>query len=71
MPTVRIPTEEDLLVWWVWYQIMGSMQQDLEHPETIGDWIGEFHGAANDDIHRILYEELVEFREKFCSPEAK
>lgn len=67
----QIPTEQDLLEWWIWFQIMGALQEDLRDRSIVADWVAQYTVLSPTDVHQTLYDEVEEFREVFFPPESE
>jgi len=62
-----IPTEQELLAWWLFYQLDFVAPGDLT-PELVDRLLTTFKQRGNDSIYRELHEQYTEFREQFISP---
>lgn len=59
---LRYPDENELLSWWLWYQLD---KQTFESPKDIEAAINEFARQPRSEINNLMHEQFVEFRSMF------
>ena len=60
------PTNHDLLIWYLYTKL--DEVPYVESPDQIDQWFNEVRRSTINEIHKDLYENYKEFREKFNPP---